>query len=213
MRDCYTQTSVFSRVPLSESDEAKPAWRLGAYLLCAILIGLSYAVSRVHAQDAEVRDPARLLLLGSAGVALRLTVNDEYAQERWAPAFGNVLIGYALPGDRFRHGFGLGVSWNFSHDGGYTDPVYAGDQIALMPAYLAYYKFNTDVFALGHAGVPILVRGGPAAGFELGAALAYRVLAGAGVFAQLDLAAYGAGTFSLLASLELGVVIDYEVLP
>jgi hypothetical protein len=39
------------------------------------------------------------------------------------------------------------------------------------------------------------------------------VLAGAGVFAQLDLAAYGAGTFSLLASLELGVVIDYEVLP
>jgi hypothetical protein len=69
------------------------------------------------------------------------------------------------------------------------------------------------VFALGHVGVPILVRGGPAAGFELGAALAYRVLAGAGVFAQLDLAAYGAGTFSLLASLELGVVIDYEVLP
>jgi hypothetical protein len=209
MRDCYTPRSVRSRLP--EADNARTTLRLLAHLACAALIGLS--CSSVRADASESRDPPRLLLLGSVGIPLRLTVSDKYGQERWGPAFGNVMLGYALPGGRFRHGFGLGVSWNFGHDGGYTDPVYAGDQIALMPAYLAYYTLNTDVFAFGHVGLPILLRGGPSAGLELGGALAYRVLAGAGVFARVDLDAYSAGTFSLFASFELGVVIDYEVLP
>jgi hypothetical protein len=215
MRDCYTPTSVPSRVPLSEAVDvrpARPALRFGN-ALCGALIALSCACATLHAQDVDLQAPARLLVLGSAGLPLRLTLSDKFAQKRLAPGFGNVLLGYALPGDRFRHGFGVGVTWNLSHDGGYTDPIYAGDQIALMPAYLAYYQLNTDVFAIGHVGVPILVHGGPSAGLEVGAAIAYRVLAGAGLFAQLDLDGYGAGTFSLLASLELGVVIDYEVLP
>jgi hypothetical protein len=177
-----------------------------AWLLC--FAGLA------HAQDAGERlQPPHYVLLGSAGVPLRLTLNETFGQSRFAPAFGQVLVGYALPGGRFRHGFAAGVSWNLGHDGGYTDPIYAGDQLALMPAYLAYYELNTDVIGLGHVGVPILVRGGPAAGLEIGAALAYRLFAGAGLFGEIDLDAYAAGTFSLLASLQLGVMIDYEVLP
>lgn len=157
--------------------------------------------------------PGRLLALGSIGVPLRLTLDNNLGQSRFAPAYGNVLLGYALAGERLRHGFGLGVSWNLGHDGGYTEPVYAGEQISLMPSYLAHYTLNTDVFAIGHVGVPILVRGGPSAGIELGAAIAYRVVAGAGIFAQLNLDGFVARGLNLLASLELGVVIDWEVLP
>jgi hypothetical protein len=210
MRDCYTETSVLP-VPLSNVDRATPA----VWLWVCVFAGCSaiaFCAPAAHAQSAEDQ-PSRVLLMGSVGAPLRLTLSDKFGEKRIAPAFGNVMLGYALPGERFRHGFALGVSWNLSHDGGYTDPIYAGDQIALMPSYLAYYQLNTDVIALGHVGIPILVRGGPSAGVELGAALAYRILAGAGVFARIDLDAYGAGTFSLLASLELGVVVDYEVLP
>jgi hypothetical protein len=190
-----------------------------------LLLLMAAALVRAHASAQEsgpvtepqsevtVIDPARFLTMASAGVPLRLTLDKTLDQSRIAPAFGNVMLGYALPGGRFRHGFGVGLSWNLGHEGGYTAPVYADDQFALMPAYLAYYKLNADVFGVGHAGVPILVRGGPSAGFEIGAAIAYRIFAGTGVFAGIDLDAYSALGFNLLASLELGIVIDYEVLP
>jgi hypothetical protein len=224
MRDCYTARSVIRHAPQFEDkgsvsfgrrpaarSSAVSAWRVViAWLFC--LAGLGHQLA--HAQQSDERQqPPHYLLLGSAGIPLRLTLNETFGQSRLAPAFGQVLVGYALPGGRYRHGFGAGVSWNLTHDGGYTDPIYGGDQFALMPAYLAYYALNTDVIGLGHVGVPILVRGGRAAGLEVGAALAYRLFAGAGLYGEVDLDAYAAGTFSVLASLQLGVMIDYEVLP
>jgi hypothetical protein len=203
MRDCH--------IPTSSTPLARSAARAGREKLWfAALALLTFSLSP---RQACAEDPARLLLLASGGVPLRLTLDQTYGQTRFAPPFGNVLIGYAFAGDRFRHGFGLGVDWNFGRDGGYTDAIYTGDQIGLMPAYLAYYTLNPDVTALGHAGIPFLIHGGPVAGFELGAAIACKLLAGAGVFAGIDLDAYGGGSFSLLASLELGIMIDYEVLP
>jgi hypothetical protein len=177
------------------------------------MAAMSASVSIARAQDAAVDDPSRIIGMLSAGVPLRLTLDKTLDQSRIAPAFGNVLLGYELSGGRLRHGVGVGLSWNLGHEGGYTTPVYAGDQLALMPAYLAYYQVNADVFSIAHIGIPILVRGGSSAGLELGAMIAYRLTAGAGVFAGLDLDAYNALGFNLLASLELGVVIDYEVLP
>jgi hypothetical protein len=177
----------------------------------ALAFALALA-SRARAEDART-DPGRLLGYGAIGIPLRLTVDSTLGQSRVAPAFADVFVGYALPGGRLRHGFGLGLSWNLGHDGGYTAPVYAGDQFALMPAYLAHYTLTPDVFALGHVGLPILVRGGPSAGLEIGAALAYRLLAGVGVFAAVNLDGFVADSLSLLASFELGVVFDYEVLP
>jgi hypothetical protein len=233
MRDCYTPMSVLRRVPLFDYDQPalldSPPQRRAErvrtpqrpshmrrgnpnWLLLAALLAFSTA-QPARAQSNDGAQPPHYIALVSGGVPLRLTVNDKFDQKRLAPAFVDVLVGYALAGERYRHGFGLGVAWNLGHDGGYTDPIYAGDQLALMPAYLAYYPLNPDVLALGHVGIPILVRGGRAAGLELGAALTYRVFAGTGLFVQFDLDAYAAGAFSMLASLELGVVIDYEVLP
>jgi hypothetical protein len=188
-------------------------WALG--LLLGLLLS-AFAVTAALAQDpseADPDDPPRMLAFLSAGAPLRLTLDRKLDQSRVAPAYGSLLLGYALGGKCLRHGFGVGASWNVGHEGGYTTPVYAGDQIALMPSYLAYYNLNQDVFSVAHVGIPFLVRGGTSVGVELGVALAYRLFAGSGVFAAVNLDAYGATGFNLLASLELGVVIDYEVLP
>lgn len=212
MRERNTETSVHRQ------RLASLAWAVGLWML------LVAASVRTYAQDSEQSldgagsedipsDPPRMLALLSAGVPLRLTLDRKLDQSRIAPAYGNLLLGYTLSGGRLRHGFGVGASWNFGREGGYTTPIYAGDQVALMPSYLAYYNLNQDVFALGHVGVPFLVRGGTSVGVEVGAAIAHRVFAGSGVFAAINLDAYGATGFNVLASLELGVVIDYEVLP
>lgn len=228
MGDCYTQTTVLGVVPLLAAGvadavqsslrarhgshrRARCAFLRACFALASVLIVTRAAA--VFAQDESAEQPPHYLALVSAGIPMRLTVTDQFDQSRVAPAFNEVLLGYALPGGRTRHGFGLGVSWILTHDGGYTDPLYAGEQIAIMPAYLVYHTLNTDVIGVGHVGIPILVRGGRAAGLEAGAALMYRLFAGAGLFAEVDLDAYAAGEVALLASLELGAMIDFEVLP
>jgi len=158
-------------------------------------------------------EPAHWVAFGGLGLPLRLTVDDDLDQSRFAPVYAQLTAGYVLSGGRLRHGFGIGVSWNFGHDGGYTEPVYTGDQLALMPTYLAYYKWHPDVSSIAHAGIPVLVRGGPNVGLEAGALVAYRILAGTGVYAELNLAGWWGVGFNLLASLTLGVMFDYEVLP
>ena len=211
MRDCYTPGSVIRPFPRPCRFVRPTRWnRVAAGLIAAGL--LAFGASG-HARAQASDQPPHYLMLGSAGLPLRLTLDKTYGQTRFAPGFGQLFLGYALPGGRYRHGFGAGVSWNLTHDGGFTDPLYAGDQFAVTPSYLGYYSLNTDVIALGHAGVPIVVRGGTAVGVEAGVALAYRVSAGAGVFGEFDLDAFGAGSFALLASLQVGLMIDYEVLP
>jgi len=194
----------------SRRQNARSALAWSAIACCVLAVHASSS-GRVRAD--ERTEPGRVLGLASAGVPMRLTVDESLGQSRFAPFYGNVLAGYVLPGTCLRHGFGLSFSWNFGHDGGYTEPVYAADQFVLMPSYLAYYTLNTDFFAIGRAGLPILVRGGPSVGLEVGAAIAYRIFAGTGVFAALNLDGFVGIGVNLLASLELGVVIDYEVLP
>jgi hypothetical protein len=211
MRERNTETSP--RRTTTPLVPPKTATRALLQALCVLLpIVCSVSVSAQAAADSSGATP-RVLTMISGGAPLRLTLDRSLGQERVGPVFGNVLIGYLLPSGCLQHGFGVGASWNATHDGGYTTPVYAFDQVALMPSYLAYYQLDPDVFAMGHIGLPVLVRGGPSAGLEIGAAIAYRVLAGAGIFAGIDLNSHIARGFNLFASLELGVVIDYEVLP
>jgi hypothetical protein len=189
------------------------AHSLGVLVVAALL---SCAAARAQDDDeAPLPNPPRYVALGSAGVPLRLTVNEDYGQDRVGASYMDVLGGYVLPGGSYRHGFGLGVSWNIGHDGGYVDPIYTADQWVIMPAYLGYMALARDVLLLGHVGLPIVVSGGSGFGLELGAALAYHLVAGAGVFAEFSLAGYAAGDAgaTLLASLEAGLLLNYEVLP
>jgi len=211
MRERNTETSPRFHDP-QRRVSCGAAVRALILALCALELCWSGAAS-AQAQVTESSPMPRMLTLISGGAPLRLTVDRELGQERLGPLFGNVMLGYVLPGGRLQHGFGVSASWNATHDGGYTTPVYAFDQVAVMPAYLAYYHLSPDVFSFGHIGVPVLVRGGPRAGLQIGAALAYRVFAGTGVVAGVDVNSHIARGFNLFASLELGVVIDYEVLP
>ncbi len=179
---------------------------------------VSVSAPRAHAQDDERSgEPARYVGLASTGVPLRLNPHDDLGQQRFAPAFASALFGYVLASDaRYHHGFGLGASMNLGRDGGYAEPVYAGEQLVLMPAYLGYYQLARDLPLLGHVGLPVLVGlAGRSFGLEMGAALAYRLLAGADVFAALDLSTFvGAhATLDALASISVGVAFEYEVLP
>jgi hypothetical protein len=183
-----------------------------------VLLGLLTLcqVAASHAQDdVPLRDPARYLALGSAGLPVRLTVNDEYGQDRLGASFVDLMGGYVFPGGSYRHGVGLGVSWNIGHDGGYEAPIYTADQWVIMPAYLGYIPLGRDALVLGHVGLPIVVSGGSGLGLEVGAALAYHVVAGAGLFAELDVTGYAAGDAgaTLLMSMEAGILLNYEVLP
>jgi hypothetical protein len=182
--------------------------------LCAAL-ALPLRAAGVRAQEARV-EPAHVLALVSTGVPLRLSLHEDLGQDRVAPAFADTLLGYVLPGHgRVQHGVGLGVSTNLERDGGYVEPLYAAQQLVLMPAYLAYAALGRDLPVLGHVGLPMLLGEGRSFGLELGAALGYRMLAGLGLFVEVDVATYvGArSALSVLASAELGVLVDYEVLP
>jgi hypothetical protein len=167
-------------------------------------------------QDEAPRlEPPRYVALASAGMPLRLTVQEDYGQERLGASYVDLLAGYVMPGGSYRHGFGIGVSWNLSHDGGYVAPIYTGDQIVIMPTYLGYVPLSRDFVMLAHLGLPIAVRGGAGPGLELGSSFLFHLLAGAGIFAEIDLTGFAAGDagVSLLASLEAGIAINYEVLP
>jgi hypothetical protein len=148
---------------------------------------------------------------------LRLSRSAELGQGHFAPAYSDALAGYVFGGQpgRLRHGAGLGLSLNLAHDGGYTEPVLGLRQLVVMPSYLLYWDAHPDLFAVGHFGIPIALSQGATAGAEVGFALGYRLLAGFGTFAEAGLDGFfgATSTLSVLASVEIGVFLDYEALP
>jgi hypothetical protein len=186
-------------------------------LRCASLLAALCASTQAFAQAEAVELPARYLATWSLGAPLRLTQNEDYGQDLVAPLFTDLFAGYVFPSTarQFRHGLALGVSTNVTDDGGYAEPIYAGEQLAIMPAYMLYADLGLDLFGKAHLGVPIALTGGRTAGVELAGALGYRFLAGLGVFTELFVDTFaGAGsTLHPTVGLELGLFLDYEALP
>jgi hypothetical protein len=184
--------------------------RLWLALLACALCWLS--VAPVHAeQDAPLHGLATL----SFGAPLRLTRNVDLDQNQIAPAFVDAMVGATLlQSSALQHGLGLGASLNVTGEGGYTEPVVPGQQLVLMPAYLAYVPIDPDWVVLGHLGVPFALTA-PSFGFELAVGGGYRCLAGLLAFAELGLTTFigGSGTLHPMLGLELGFMLDYEVLP
>ena len=206
------------RFPRKTSTRGPYITLCAAHSLSVLLALWLAAAATARAQDDEdvpLSNPPRYLVLGSAGLPLRLTLNEDYGQDRLGASYMDVMGGYVLPGSGYRHGFGLGLSWNIGHDGGYVEPIYTADQWVIMPAYLGYIPLARDVLVLGHVGLPIVLSKGYGFGLEVGAALAYHLVAGAGIFAEVSLAGYAAGDAgaTLLASMEAGILLNYEVLP
>jgi hypothetical protein len=180
-------------------------------LACLCFLG----VASVRADSVAGTLP-RYLTTVSVGLAMRLRVDETFGQERLAPVFADALAGYVFASDtEFAHGFGLGLSLNLSEDGGFTEPVGVMQQLVVMPSYLLYWNVAPELFAFGHTGVPITVTSGVSAGFELGAALGYRFLAGFGAYTEAAVELFGGAntTINPVLSLEVGLFLDWEVLP
>lgn len=191
-------------------------WLTRWLLITALCSASSAAAAQAATETTAESSPPRYVATWSLGAPLRLAADSDYGQDALAPFFTDALFGYVFPSSRrFRHGVGLGASLNLSADGGFAEPVYAAEQLAIMPAYLLYLDMGHDWFGMGHLGVPVVVTQTTTAGVEVGAALGYRVLAGAGVFAELALDTFvGAGSALHPAlAFELGFLIDFEVLP
>lgn len=164
---------------------------------------------------AEQDEPLHGVATLSFGAPLRLTRNVDLDQNTIAPAFVDAMLGATLLRGAVQHGLGLGASLNVTGEGGYTEPVVPGQQLVLMPAYLAYVPIDLDWLALGHLGVPFTVAGAPSFGFELAVGGGYRWLAGVLAFAELSATSFigTTGTLHAMIGLELGLMLDYEVLP
>jgi hypothetical protein len=197
-----------------------PALRGGAmsvYRLTLLLVLVAcFGSTRAAAQAEPIESPARYLATLSLGAPLRLVQEEDFGQDLPGPLFTDLFAGYVFSSaHRFRHGFGLGLSVNLSDDGGYAEPVYAGEQLTVMAAYMLYADLGLDVFGKAHLGVPIAITGGTTAGVELAASLGYRLLAGLGAFAELftDVFAGSGSRLHPTVGLELGLFVDYEALP
>lgn len=180
----------------------------------AWMAGMVLWPASVSAQD-EPSDPWRVMGLTSVGAPLRVTRRAELGQSTFAPVFVDGSVALVLPGrGRLRHGPLLGMSTNLSIDGGFYAPVDPLAQWAVLVGYLARYAITDDVFAMGHAGLAWDLGSSDSAGAEISVGAAYRVLAGVGVFSSLSGNVWGGeGGLNWIASLELGLFIDYEVLP
>lgn len=93
-------------------------------------------------------------------------------------------------------------------------------QEVLTPSYVALHRFDAGWLAYGRAGIPIVLEPDLNAGFELAAGGGWLLTAGIGVTAELvGSLFYGAATHERsvtvipIVSLQLGVLVDYEVLP
>lgn len=186
--------------------------RLVASLVVAL--GILCAGHRANAQE-SVSDPWRVMGLVSVGVPLRVTRRAELGQDTLAPAFVDANAWVLLPGaGALRHGPLLGLSTNLTIDGGFYAPVEALSQWFALVGYAGRYALNEDFFAMAHVAVPFDLGGSGSVGFELSGALGYRVLSGFGAFAELSGDVFGGeGGANVIASIEFGLFVDYEVLP
>ena len=162
-------------------------------------------------------EPPRYIVTLCPGGSLRMAKNADFGQKWLGPAFVDGFGGYVLPGTGpLRHGIGLNISWNLTADGGFTEPVYPGRQWAVTPSYLAFLNPNRDLMFLGHLGPTFAIAdGGKTWGVEAAAGAGYRFLAGFGAYGELSLDLFFGANSTLhpISSLELGLFVDYEVLP
>ncbi len=170
------------------------------------------------AEDDGPTNPARILWSGGAGFTVRLIQDFDFGQDRFAPAFIDLLGGYVFEGSgTLRHGVTIGVSTNLTGDGTQQLGVDELGQWVLSPGYLLYVDLNDSVDGLvlmGKVGVPLSVSEEFSIGGELSAGLAYLFLAGFGVYGEVGASLFfGGGAVHPMLSGELGVQFEYEVLP
>lgn len=142
---------------------------------------------------------------------LATPIGDDAESLSWTATYAD-LAGSALLGNA--EGLQHGVSFHLSIA---LDGV---PQEVATPSYIALYPLPPNFFVYGRMGLPIVVEPDTNVGYELAFGGAWLVTAGLGVTSELvgDVF-YGAATQEKsvsvipMLSLQIGVIVDYEILP
>jgi hypothetical protein len=199
-------------------------------LRALLLLALAPPALAEEAPEAEasMAPPEQLTGLGAHGhvigaiaVGRGLRFNNPY---RLATPLGDSAESLSLSATYLDLAIGaaFGAAAGPSH-GGHLHLSVALDGIpqeVIAPSYLLAYRFGGGLVAYGRAGVPIVLEPDLTAGFELGAGGAWLFNSGIGATAELSGALYyGAATHETsatvipLVALQLGVLVDWELLP
>jgi len=181
-----------------------------------------YAWGEEH-QEEQASGPAvhrygRFFASLGAGGTVRIIQYETLNQQRFAPSYLQLRLGYFFEGDgMFQHGVVLGFGTPLSGDGTARDGVDPFGQLSLAPAYMLRIIPEGD---LGDWFQPTLRVGIPFSlgeqfswGWEVGVGSLLKIFEGFGVYGEFDVSMYFAQDVHPLFSFEIGLAIDYEVLP
>ncbi len=154
------------------------------------------------------------------GGSVRIVQYVDLNQDRLAPAYLQLRGGYFFESDGLaQHGVVLGVATPMTGDGIAT-PGFGVDgftQYSIAPAYMIRLVPDGDLGewfnATGRLGIALALGEQFSWGWEAGVGMLVRPLAGLGIYGEIDFSQYFAQDNHPLLSFEIGVAIDYEVLP
>lgn len=218
---------AFLPSPSSAQDESLDEERAGSSR------GGSYAWGESTDSGSGPSGPAthrygRVFVSVGAGLTVRVLQYEALRQQRLAPPYLQLRGGFFFEGDGdFQHGVGLGISTNINGEGAadrcFTDTsgatqcdILGVDPFGawtLTPQYLARIWFDDWIQLVGRVGVSVTAAAAPNWGFEIGFGPLVKFLSGFGAYAELSFSSFFAAEFHPLFSGEVGLVIDYELLP
>lgn len=189
----WGRTASAADGPPPEGDAGNSSWRRGDYwhFYGATSVGRGLRFNNPYRLQTELGDDAQ-----------SLSATAPYLDLAVGALFGKPL--------GLQHGAGLNASFALS----------GVRQEVLTPAYVAWLALAPRWHARLRAGVPIVMEPDASAGLELGLGAAFLFSAGLGATAEMIGSLYpGAATAEQtqtlipVLSLQLGILIDYEVLP
>lgn len=163
--------------------------------------------------------PWRILASVGGGATLRIVNDLTLSQGRLGPSFIDIAGSVVFPGaGRWRHGATLAISTNLNGEGpGAPDPngIDSATQWTFTPSYLAYFRFGEDLVLTGRVGANLTASPYFVPGIEVSLGAVYLFTAGLGAYVEFsgNLAFGLAPEPSPTVSAEIGIMIDYEVLP
>ena len=202
--------TLFVSSALAQSDEEAAGHSRGGY-----------AWGEEHRDDTatpQTHHYGRAFVSLGAGGTVRIILYENLVQQRLAPSYLQLRGGYFFEGDgMFQHGVVLGVATPLTGDGTLSYGVSPFGQYSLAPAYMLRLIpdgelgewFNATV----RVGVPLSVGEQFSWGLEAGVGMLFKPLAGFAIYGELDFSNYFATDSHPLISFEIGVAVDYEVLP
>ncbi len=161
---------------------------------------------------------SRLYASLGAGFSTRIIQYLELGQERFAPPYLQLRLGYFFEGDgMFQHGVTLGVAPALAPDGTVMFGQDAFGQWTLCPSYMARLWLDGDLGnwlqLTGRVGVPLALGEFFSWGIDVGLGAIVEFLTGLGIYVEADFSMFFAADIHPLFSLEGGIVVEYEVLP